>query len=249
MTGPTPGPLPPPGPPPRYLAVPAIKPRLTYIFLGVNIVIFLLQEWAYPGLLFLGAKDNARIIAGEWWRLITPMFIHLDLWHIGFNSFSIYVFSPQVEALHGYYRYLVIYLLSGVCGIIFSFAFSPNPSVGASTAIFGLVGAMLVYFYRHRRLFGERGRRVLIEIIVIAALNLALGPAVGADNAGHIGGLVGGALIAWLIGPIYIVKFDPALNNTVIADTNPLTGQRWVAVAALVLALIAAPMVIAAFRG
>jgi rhomboid protease GluP len=226
---------------PRYLTLPTVKPRLVYFFFAVNIIIFLLQsltgtdQW-----LNFGAKVNAAIVAGEWWRLITPMFLHVNILHIAINSYSLYIFGPQVEVLFGYRRFLVVYLLSGVAGTVLSFALSPNPSVGASGAIFGLVGAMLVYFYRHRKLFGEMGRRRLVDIISIAAINLIFGFSVsGIDNWGHVGGLAGGAVLAWLLGPVYTVQIDSATQETQVVDASPLNGQRWLAVLAVGLGLVA----------
>jgi rhomboid protease GluP len=238
---------PPPGPPrplppsqPRYLVLPAVKPRLTYGLLAINILIFVAQTLTGPDQwFFLGAKINEFIVAGQWWRLVTPMFLHVNWFHIAVNSYSLYIFGPQVEALLGYRRFLTVYLVAGVSGTVLSFVLSPNPSVGASGAIFGLVGAMLVYFYRHRQLFGEMGRRRLIDILVIAGINLFIGLTPGIDNWGHVGGLAGGAVLAWLLGPIYAVQPDPATAQPRVVDTSPLNGQRWLGVLAVLLALVA----------
>ncbi|MBM4422994.1 MAG: rhomboid family intramembrane serine protease [Chloroflexi bacterium] len=240
----TPPPEAPPAPPRRYLPLPVVKPRLTFLLLAINILVFLAQSATGPDLWFyLGAKVNEFIIAGEWWRLITPMFLHADILHIAFNSYALYIFGPQVEALFGYRRFILIYLLSGISGSVFSFIFSPGASVGASGAIFGLVGAQLIYFYRHRKLFGEMGRRRLIDVAVVAGLNLLIGMRPGVDNWGHIGGLIGGAMLAWLIGPIFVIRLEPVTGSAFAADANPFNLQRWLAVFAVALALIAATAV------
>lgn len=247
MNEPPAGETPPPAPPQqRYIRLPTVKPRVTYALLAINIAIYLAQAVTGPDLWFLfGAKINGSIIAGEWWRLITPMFLHADLMHIAFNSYALYVFGPQVEALFGYRRFAVIYLLSGVAGAVFSFALSAGASVGASGAIFGLVGALLIYFYRHRKLFGEMGRRRFTEIAVVAGLNLLIGLRPNIDNWGHVGGLFGGSLLTWLLGPIYAVRLDPAANSASVVDASPLDGQRWAAVFAVALALAAAALLAA----
>ena len=231
---------------PRFIALPTVKPRFVYFFLAVNILIFVIQQFTNPDQWFYwGAKINEFIVAGEWWRLVTPMFLHLNLIHVAVNSYSLFAFGQQVESVLGYRRFMGVYLLSGVAGTVASFAFSPNPSVGASGAIFGLVGAMLVYFYRHRQLFGEMGRRRLMDILVIAGINLVIGLSPGIDNWGHVGGLLGGALLAWLLGPLYVVQPDPVTHEPKITDGNPLNGQRWLAMFAVVLALVALTMVAA----
>lgn len=234
-----------PAQPQRFLSLPVVKPRITYVLLGINILVFVAMTFTNPDLwFFYGQKDNALIAAGEWWRLVTPMFLHVNLVHIAVNSYSLFVFGPQVEALLGYRRFLTIYLLAGVAGTVMSFVMSPDPAVGASGAIFGLVGAMLVYFYRHRRLFGEMGRRMLTNILVVAALNLGIGLLPGIDNWGHVGGLLGGALLCWLLGPVYAVTIDPLSRQTRIVDASPFNGQRWLAVLAVALGLAAVVVVV-----
>jgi len=231
---------------PRFLSLPTVKPRFTYILLGLNILIFIAQSLTGSDLwLNAGAKINSAIIAGEWWRLITPMFLHLNLLHIAVNSYSLFVFGPQVESLLGYRRFLVVYLVSGIAGTVLSFVMSPNPSIGASGAIFGLVGVMLVYFYRHRRLFGEMGRRRLIDILIIAGINLVIGLTPGIDNWGHVGGLAGGALLSWLLGPVYVVETEAITHQSKVVDVSPLNGQRWLGVLAVLLALVAIVVVTA----
>ena len=254
MTG-SPPVAPRPPQPPRIIPLPTVRPRLTYALLAINILVFLLQSLTpdsnFGGRISLnpwfvyGAKINELIVAGEWWRLITPIFLHLNILHLGVNAYSLYIFGPQVEALFGYRRYLIIYLLSGIAGVVFSFAMTPNPSVGASGAIFGLVGAMLVYLYRHRRLFGEMGRRRLVDIGIVAFMNLIIGLNPDIDNWGHVGGLISGVILSWLVGPIYAVRAESTASLPRVEDANPFTGQRWLAVFAVALALAAVTIVIA----
>jgi membrane associated rhomboid family serine protease len=218
----------------------------------VNVAVFAAQ-YASVSLLggdlvaALGAKANSAIAAGEFWRMVTPIFIHASLLHLFVNCYSLYVIGPQVEAPFGYLRFLVIYLLSGVAGVVLSFALSPNNSVGASGAIFGLVGALAEFLYRHRKRFGEFARQRLMNLLIIIGINLVFGlTSRQIDNWGHLGGLAGGVLLGWLIGPDLGLEADSAQQPRVI-DRNPLTG-RWLAVAAFVLALGAATTLVITLR-
>lgn len=246
-----PNPLPAGQPPQqRYVALPTVRPLFTYILLGLNIVIFIAQTLTNDQVWFYyGAKINANIIAGEWWRLITPMFLHLNFLHIAVNSYSLFVFGPQVETLLGYRRFLTVYLVSGIAGTVLSFVMSPDPSIGASGAIFGLVGAMLIYFYRHRKLFGEMGRRRLMDILIIAGINLAIGLTPGIDNWGHVGGLLGGAVLCWLLGPVYALETEPVTRQTKVVDVSPMNWQRWLGVLAVLLGLVAIVVVVSNLQG
>ena len=107
---------------------------------------------------FYGAKVNHKIAAGEIWRLVTPVFIHVGIWHIFVNMYSLYALGPAVERLFGSQRMLVVYLLSGISGVILSLGFSPHGSVGASGAIFGILGSLGTFIYRHRNRLGQAGQ-------------------------------------------------------------------------------------------
>ncbi len=255
--GPPIGPPAPPGPPPaparRGLPLPIVQPRLTVGLIVVTVIVFIAQYASMSLLngdivLALGAKSNAAISAGQYWRLITPIFIHANLLHLFVNCYSLYVIGPPVEAPFGYARFLIIYLLSGVAGVVLSFALSPNISVGASGAIFGLVGALAEYLFRHRERFGRMGRQRLMNLLVIIGINLAFGlTSRQIDNWGHLGGLAGGALLGWLIGPEFAVE-DEFTGQPRVVDRNPLSG-RWFAVVAFALALAAAVLLIISLRG
>ena len=97
-------------------------------------------------LILFGAKYNPLILEGEWWRLITPMFLHIGLIHLVMNSFALYYLGTAVERIYGRYRFLFIYLFAGFAGTLASFLFSPDSiSAGASGGIFGLFGALLFF--------------------------------------------------------------------------------------------------------
>ncbi len=161
--------------------------------------------FGYDLLLEIGAKSREGIQAGEIWRFITPIFLHLSLPHVFINMYSLYAIGPAVERFFGTPRFVSIYLLSGISGVVLSLALSPNPSAGASGAIFGMLGALSAFLYRHRTLFGRFGRLQLRQLVLVALLNLGLGLTRGIDNWGHLGGLIAGVALAWWLGPRFEV--------------------------------------------
>lgn len=191
---------------------PSVPPIVTYSILVITILIYILQE--VSGFMLdgvdlpaaLGMKDNASIVQGQYWRLITPVLLHGSILHIGLNMYALYIFGPGLERHYGRGRFLVLYLLSAFSGNVFSFVFSPTRSLGSSTAIFGLIAAQGVFLYQNRQLFGGVARQALSQILMIAAINLVIGLNPGIDNWGHMGGLVGGAMFAWLAGPLLYVE-------------------------------------------
>jgi rhomboid protease GluP len=201
-------------PPPGSVSVrlPAGNPHVTYTILGVTIFIYILQLLSdtflgYDLLAGLGAKSNDAIRAGQLWRLITPILLHGPPWHIGFNMYALYAIGRGLERRMGHWRFLLLYLLAGFAGNVFSFRITSAPSVGASTAIFGLIAAEGVFLYQNRRLFGKESRQALNNIGFVILLNLFLGFSSGGliDNWGHVGGLLGGALFTWFAGPLWEV--------------------------------------------
>ena len=187
---------------------PVFLPYVTYILIGICAGIFLLQ--IAIGYLFniditsALVKDNAMIMRGQIWRLITPMFLHGSILHLGFNMYALYAIGTTIERFYGRWRYLALFLIGGFAGNVMSFIFTLNPSLGSSTSIFGLLGAEGVLFYHNREVFGAIAPRALTQVIVIGVINLIIGmtPNSGIDNWGHIGGLIGGTLFAWFAGPL-----------------------------------------------
>jgi rhomboid protease GluP len=216
--------------------MPVAEPRLTYVLLGIIVSIYAYMFTLSPAgeneFLTRWAKVNEFIRQGEYYRLFTSMFLHLNVMHIAFNGYALYIIGRDVEALFGHVRFGIIYLLGGLSGALASFVFTSAPSVGASGAIFALFGAEMIYFYQHRSLHGEAGRRHLNQLVMLMVFNLALGFLSATsdfriDNAGHIGGLVGGVVLAWFIGPAYNVQRDPATEGGLrVIDQNP--PRRWV---------------------
>jgi rhomboid protease GluP len=125
------------------------------------------------------------------------------------NGFSLFVIGPDTERVYGTGRFLGVYFLSGLAGSLLSYAFSPAPSVGASGAIFGLIGALSVFFYTSRQVLGDFGQSQLQGLVAILVINLVFGLTTpGIDNLGHIGGLIGGIIAGWLLVPRYVVEPD-----------------------------------------
>lgn len=205
-------PPPPISPSPHvFIDLPAVSPMVSYAIMGVTIIVFLLQFGSQY--LFgvdipaaYGMKINESVIEGQWWRLITPVLLHGSIWHLGFNMYALYVLGPGLERFYGHWRFLLLYLLAGFAGNVLSFLFTPAPSLGASTAIFGLLGAQGVFLYQNREVFGKPVQRALGNLIMIAVINLLFGLFPGIDNWGHIGGLIGGTLFAWYAGPLLKVR-------------------------------------------
>ena len=190
------------------IQLPRSRPIVTYSLLSITILTFILQNLSDSALgidwpFLLGAKINELIQQGEVWRLLTPILLHGSIPHILFNMYALYSIGPEIERTYGHWKFLLLYLTAGFTGITASFLLSPNPSIGASTSIFGLVAAEGIFIYRNRFLFGKRARSMLSNIGFIVLINFLLGLSPGIDNWGHLGGLVGGLLFAWFIGPIF----------------------------------------------
>ncbi|QIW80654.1 rhomboid protease YqgP [Bacillus tequilensis] len=179
------------------------KPIFTYVFIALQILMFFLLErnggsTNTETLVAFGAKENSLIASGEWWRLLTPIVLHIGIAHLAFNTLALWSVGTAVERMYGSGRFLLIYLAAGITGSIASFVFSPYPSAGASGAIFGCLGALLYVALSNRKMFL---RTIGTNIIVIIIINLGFGFAVSnIDNSGHIGGLIGGFFAAAALG-------------------------------------------------
>lgn len=184
------------------------KPVVTYSLIAINILVYLAVSLyekksgiSYGELIIrYGAKVNSLILEGDYWRFITPIFLHGSLMHLFVNCYSLFMIGGLVERMYGRGKFITIYLLAGILGNLCSFVFVPGPSVGASGAIFGLMGVLL-YFGLERPLqfktyFGR-------DIITTILFNLAYGFAsTGIDNFAHLGGLVGGFLGIGLVAKV-----------------------------------------------
>ncbi|MCM3566617.1 rhomboid family intramembrane serine protease [Neobacillus mesonae] len=178
------------------------KPFFTYVFIFIQIAVFLLLQLNGGStntstLIKYGAKVNQLIYDGEWWRFFTPIFLHIGFLHLLLNTFALYYLGTAVERIFGKTRFLFIYLFAGILGFIASFIFSSNLSAGASGAIYGCFGSLLYFGMIFPKLFS---RTMGMNLIIVLGINLVFSfTASGIDNAGHLGGLLGGFLAAGIV--------------------------------------------------
>ena len=206
-----------PHPGPISIRLPSLTPSVVYSILGLTVLVYVIQL-ATPNYLssgvdlptFFGAKYNYGIRAGELWRLITPILLHdhNSILHIAFNMYALYALGPGLERRFGHARFLIVYLVAGFTGNVFSFLLSSGLSVGASTSIFGLLAAEGVFLYQNRKMFGNESKKAIGNVVAVAAINLFIGFASNGyiDNWGHIGGLLGGLIFTWFGGPLWRVE-------------------------------------------
>jgi rhomboid protease GluP len=153
----------------------------------------------------MGALARERVVAGEYWRLLTAPWLHGGTEHLVGNGIALYILGMVCEAAFGRAQLVVLYVLSGLAGSLVSMLVSAGPSVGASGAIFGLQGAAIVLLRRERDRLLVRDRRVGFVLLIWAIYTIAGGltdPFI--DNGAHIGGALGGALIALRLRPVVL---------------------------------------------
>lgn len=193
------------------------KPIVTYIFITICIIMFILTRGStdIETLLKYGANNAYLTKSGEYYRLLSSMFIHIGLLHLLFNMYALYIIGPQVESFYGKFKYFLIYILSGVSGSILSITFSSNTvSAGASGAIFGLMGALLYFGFFYRNYLGSVIKSQIVPIII---LNLVIGFSTsGIDNAAHIGGLIGGILTSLALGVTDKTRKADKINGLIV---------------------------------
>ena len=199
-----------PGVPGRILGIIPIPSTATSVVVAVNIALYGISWYmtassasAQPSmggingevLLRLGAK-SPYILGGQWWRLVTAIFLHASLLHIGMNLWCLFDLGPEVEALFSTPKFVVFYLMAGVAGFLLSLWWSPfGMSVGASGSILGLIGVLIGASFHHGHLGREYRGRLWRWVIYILIFGLFF----AVDNAAHIGGLATGMLLGYLV--------------------------------------------------
>ncbi len=209
-------------------AVPTIIDMVGFSLAGVTLTDLLLI-W--------GAKNNIAIAAGDqYYRFITMMFLHAGLLHLLFNTMALVSIGTDIEQLCGTQRFLGIYLVGGFAGGVASYLFSANPAVGASGAIFALIGAELIFIVRNRRLYGDQAKQLLANVGFTALLNIGIGFVTpNIDNMAHIGGLVGGVICGLLLTPRLIPVMDA--DGSVVPAKQTLSWG-WYGVVAVLVVLV-----------
>lgn len=212
---------------------------ITWGLIALNITIFALVTLV-PGIeqdvvLNFANQPAAVLGEGQYWRLFTSMFLHADLVHVMMNMLALYSLGSIMEIAFGHARYGLIYLLGGLAGSILSASLNEPQifAVGASGAVFALFGAEAAHLYTNWRVMGASAPARLRQVIMLAALNFTvgfIGNATGGgiyniDNWAHIGGFVGGALLAYFIGPRYGVVLSADRKQINVHDARPFSGQ------------------------
>jgi membrane associated rhomboid family serine protease len=203
-------------------------------------------------LLAFGAKYGPAILAGQYWRLITPIFLHATIWHIGLNMLNFVILGTFFERIFGHLRFVLIYLLAGVSSMLASFAFAPQlVSVGASGAIFGLVGAYGAFVLVHRQALRNHGIIALGWLILVIGINIGLGFVIsGTDNYAHVGGLLSGCLLGWFFTPFY--RVNPAMRThdglPMLVDVHSLK-RRWPLILLFIVLIILSTIIALHFVG
>ena len=197
------------------------KPIITYILIGICVFMFAMMYVFGKGsedamtLLKFGANLDMLTKNGDYYRLFTCMFLHIGLVHLIFNMYALYVVGRDVENVYGRGKFLIIYILSGICGSILSLAFSHNTiSAGASGAIFGLFGAILYFGMYYRTYLGSTVIRSITPVIVVNLLVGMFTPSI--DLAAHIGGLIGGILTSMMVGVPFKSNKKDKINGSIL---------------------------------
>lgn len=196
----------------------------------VTVVLLAIQIIASIVMILLGGSTNSNVLIecgarvtplireGQWWRLITPVFLHIGVTHLIINSITLYFLGMYIEELFSHWRMLVIYLVSAFTGNLASAYFLPNTiSAGASTALFGLFGAFLMLgeSFHDNGLIHDLSRQFLILVGINIVMDLFLP---GIDLAGHVGGLLGGFLVSYVVGAPFVghVRLYKRLISSII---------------------------------
>lgn len=219
---------------PVRVSVPQRAPYVTYALIGITSLFYVLQIlsivlFSYPSastnmdwLEFYGARINEFIQAGQIWRLITPALLHGSIMHIFFNMYALFILGTNLERYFGHGRFLLLYWLAAFTGNVASFLFTSGYSVGASTAIFGIIGAEGVFLFQNRKLFGNQARRAIGNVIFVIVINLfIIGSLQFIDKWGHIGGLLGGVMFTALAGPLWDVEVGSVGQGHTLVDKRP----------------------------
>jgi rhomboid protease GluP len=187
-------------------------PIVTVVLIIANIIFYTRQVINgaledTESIIAAGALSRAHILDGEIWRLVSAMFLHGSIDHLIGNCIALYILGMACEHGFGMLRMLLIYFIAGLGGSILSVAMNPGPSIGASGAIFGIMGAVICFFFRYRNVIHLRDKRVGTVLAIWAVYQIGMGflfPQI--DNFAHIGGFVVGAATVLVIKPVRCLR-------------------------------------------
>jgi rhomboid protease GluP len=229
--------------------LPLAKPVVTNVLLGLIVIGFLaevlvsrsLNDITTAASIATGAQLNSLIVGGDYWRLLSAMFLHGGLMHLAFNGWALFSVGRDMESLLGSVWFSAIYLLTGLAGNVAYYLLGPNvPSLGASGAVFGLIGAETAFFLRNRSFFGKFGGQRLANLAIMIGINLVFGFTVpGINNIAHLGGLLTGFALGYVMAPHYQVEWKLVGVQPVglLRDRTP-QQRRWLGIAAVILLLL-----------
>jgi rhomboid protease GluP len=247
MTFAAPPATPPPAPTVR---LPLTKPVVTSVLVGIIGAIFLVEtllggSTSTRTLINLGAQMNSLIATGGYWRLLAAVFLHIGVMHVAFNGWALFSIGRDVEAFYGSGWFVAIFLLTGLAGNVAYYLLGSDVlSAGASGAVFGLIGAEAAFFLRNRPLFGRFGRDRLANLAAMIGINLVFGFTVqGINNIAHLGGLLLGAVLGFMLAPRYQFSWAHFHTQSVAAPVGMLFDTtskrvRWLVVGVVVILLL-----------
>ncbi len=217
--------------------IPRHKSFITKYLILIIVFIYLLEAsfnalYNDKAIIYLGAKWNEGINNGQLWRLFTYSFLHGNLIHLLLNIVALNAFGKEVESFYGSWKFLIIYSSSVWGGGLASYYFSSGLAIGASGGLFGIIGSLIIYFYKQKD-FIEGAIFKFKSMYTLVIINIILGfiiPKI--DNFGHLGGLLTGLITSWLIAPQYklyvnensgilsVVEIKHFLKNTSLIFLN-----------------------------
>ena len=198
------------------------KRKVPFVTIGlilINTIIFILMylfDYRDYYIAHYSVWGRGIVEDSQWYRLITGTFLHGGFFHYLFNMYALYVIGSQMEGFIGKAKYLLVYLFSALVGSLFSIIFNTIPSVGASGAIFGLLGSLLYFGYHYRVYLGTVIKSQIIPIIVINFM-IGLMSNGDIDNFAHLGGLIGGALMTMALGVKYKSSNFERINGWIVS--------------------------------
>lgn len=222
--------------------------RWTQIILGIIVIFFVGQLITSGGDVLGNRLDPVEqwgmltfqgVANGEWWRLVTSMFLHAGILHILFNGMALYALGMQVEQLMGSKRFLWIFFLTGIGGNVLTLLVNPVPSVGASGGIFGLLGALIAFFYRNRDRLGAWGQANLRGLLLTAGINFLITFSIPQVNQmAHVGGLVTGLFLGYFLSPWQVKKTIGAGTQAISYRLQDWAMAWWSVPALVILELV-----------